>query len=254
MLNEILTFDIYRFFLIFTRIGTAMMFMPGLGAQIVSGRIRLLLGLTMSLVLLPVIGSSLPPLPKTIGVLALLIGGEALIGIYLGMVTQFLMSALNIAGAFISFQVGMTNAFSFDAVAQQQSNVMTSLLTNLGMVMIFTTDLHHLMLQALADSYATFQPGQPIPVGDFTETLSHTLSRSFGFGIQMAAPMLGFGLVFYTGMGLMARLSPQMQIFFIAQPLQIGAGLWMLAMTLPLTMSNFLRWFENGLIPFLLPR
>lgn len=254
MLNEILTLDIYRFFMIVTRIGAALMIMPGFGGQLVSARIRLCIALAISLVLLPVVGRSFPPLPERLSSLILLIGSEAMIGFYLGILTQALMSTLHIAGTFIGFQIGLTNAFSFDAVAQQQSSTLTSFLTNISLVAIFATDLHHLMLEALADSYAVIVPGQPLPLGDFAETLGHLMSASFGFAIQLAAPLLAFGMIYNMGLGLMSRLSPQIQVFFIALPLQVLGGLWMMMVALPLIILEFLRWFQDGLMPFLTPR
>jgi len=250
VLNDILTLDIYRFFLVFTRIGAAMMIFPGFGSQMVSARVRLILALAISLVLLPVVGTLYPALPRHVGGLVLLIMGEALVGVFLGMVTQVVMSAMNVAGTFIGFQIGLTNAFSYDAVAQQQSTTLTAFLANVAMLALFATDMHHLMLHALADSYATFVPGQPLPLDDFSETLARLLSVSFGFGIKLAAPLLAFGLIFYTGLGLLARLAPQIQIFFVALPLQVFAGLWMLMVALPVMIMVFLRFFESSLMPF----
>lgn len=253
MLNEILTLDIYRFFLIFARIGAAMMVLPGLGGQLVATRIRLILSLAITLVMLPVVGTKLPPLPNQLSSLVLLIGSEAMIGLYMGILAQTLMSTLNVAGTFIGFQIGLTNAFSFDTVAEQQSSTITAFLSNVALIAIFTTDLHHLMLRAVTDSYAVIVPGQPLPLNDFAETLSKLLSAAFNFALQLAAPLLAFGIIYNVALGLMSRLSPQIQVFFIALPLQVAGGLWMLMVALPLLILLFLRWFEQGLYPFLLP-
>ncbi|MBI2241809.1 MAG: flagellar type III secretion system protein FliR [Magnetospirillum gryphiswaldense] len=253
MLNEILTLDIYRFFLIFTRIGAAMIVLPGFGGQLVANRIRLILALAISLVMLPVVGASLPPLPTRLSGLVLLFGSEAMVGLYLGILTQTLMSTLNVAGTFIGFQIGLTNAFSFDSVAEQQSSTITAFLSNVALVAIFATDLHHLMLRAVTDSYAVIVPGQPLPLNDFAETLSKLLSAAFNFALQLAAPLLAFGIIYNVALGLMSRMSPQIQVFFIALPLQVAGGLWMLMVALPLLILLFLRWFEQGLYPFLLP-
>lgn len=251
VLNEILTLDIYRYFMIFTRLGAALMLLPGFSGQLVAVRIRLLLALAFSLVLLPVVGTNYPPLPRQVPDMIALILSEALVGIYLGLFTQILMAAVNVAGTVISFQIGMTNAFSFDAVAEQQSSTLTALMANIALLALFATDMHHLMLRALADSYATFAPAQPLPLGDFSETLSHLMSASFGMGIQLAAPVLAFGLIFNAGLGLLSRLAPQIQVFFVALPLQLMSGLGMLLVSLSLMMLLFVRWFEASMMPFL---
>lgn len=250
MLNDILTFDIYRFFMIFSRIGAAVMLLPGFSGKLIPARGKILLALAMTLLLLPLAGGMYPPQPRDLGALLRMIGSEALIGIYLGTLAQVLLSSLHVAGTFIGTQIGLTNAFSFDFVAEQQSATLTALLTNMALVAIFATDLHHLMIQAMFESYAIFQPGMPMPLGDFTETLSHLMADSFGFAVKLSAPILAFGLFFYVALGLMSRLSPQIQVFFVALPLQVLGGLWMLMVAIPLMISLFLRWFEAGLLPF----
>jgi flagellar biosynthetic protein FliR len=254
VLSDILSFDIYRFFMIFSRIGAMMMLLPGIGGKLLPARGKMILGLALTLLLLPLAGPLYPPRPKDLGALFLMVGSEAMIGFYLGSLTQVLLSSLHVAGTFIGSQIGLTNAYSFDFIAEQQSATLTALLTNIALVAIFSTDLHHLMLQAMFDSYATFVPGQPLPLGDFIETLSHLMADSFGFAIKLSAPILAFGLIFYVGLGLLSRLSPQIQVFFIALPLQLIGGLWMLMVAMPLMVFLFLRWFEGGLMPFVLAR
>lgn len=254
MLTEILALDVYRFFMIFTRIAAALMLLPGFGGRILQARMRLMLALSIAFVLMPVIAPLYPPQPSTVSRLLLMILGEATVGLFLGVMTQVLMATLHIAGTFIGFQTGLTNAFSFDAVAEQQSQLLTSFFTNVALVIIFATDLHHLMLRALVDSYDLFRPGHPLPFNDFTATLARSLTTSFALGVKISAPLLVFGLVFYSGLGLLSRLVPQMQVFFVALPIQVIAGLWMMMISLPVMMFVFLRWFEDGLFPFLTPR
>lgn len=254
MLTEILNLDIFRFFLVFTRIGAAMMVLPGFGGRLVEAQIRLLLALAMSFVVLPALAPDLPGLPRGLGHTVLLLGGEAVIGVFLGMMAQLLMSALNLAGTVIGFQSGMANAFSFDPVAEQQSQLLTGFLANFAIVVIFASDLHHLMLRAVVDSYALFRPGQALPFGDFADTMAHTLTAAFRLGLQLAAPLVVFGLVFYSGLGVLSRLVPQMQVFFVAMPVQLLVAIWLLMVSLPTVTLLFLRWFEDGLLPFVVPR
>jgi len=254
MLNEILTADIWRFFAIFARLGSAMMIMPGFGGTLVPSRFRLLLAVAISFLLMPVLGTRIPPLPNHPAALAILVLGEATVGVFLGVVVLSLMTALDVAGTFIGFQTGLTNAFSFDAVAAQQSQLLSSFLGNLALVIILSSDLHHLMLQALVDSYTLFPAGTPLPLGDFSATLARMMSASFSLGVRISAPLLVFGLIFYAGMGLLSRLVPQMQVFFVIMPLQVLTGLWMMMVSLSVMMLLFLNAFGAGLTPYLAPR
>jgi flagellar biosynthetic protein FliR len=254
VLTELLQLDIFRFLMVFTRIGTAMMLLPGIGGHMVSIRIRLWLALAISFLMLPVVGGLIPGMPKGVGGVLLLLFGEIVFGIFIGTVVTFIMSVLSLAGSMIGFQVGLTNAFSFDPIAQQQSQLLTGFLSNVGLLAIFATDLHHLMFQAIAESYDLFRPGQTLPWGDFTETLSHLVTETFRLGLQFSAPLVVAGLIFFTGLGLLSRLVPQLQIFFISQPIQILVGIWMFMASLPMVISLFLKFFEDSLIPYLPPR
>ncbi len=107
------------------------------------------------------------------------------------------------------------------------------------------------MIQAMYDSYVLFAPGTTIPVGDFAELAIRLVSGAFRIGIQMAAPFIAYGLVFYVSLGILARLMPQFQVFFIALPLQIMIGLSVLAVVLPALMMWFLNYYEATVSQFL---
>ena len=115
-------------------------------------------------------------------------------------------------------------------------------------MLIFATNLHHLMLRALFDSYVLFAPGTLPPVADFADLAVRYVSSAFRVGVQIAAPFIVYGLVFYISLGLLARLMPQLQVFFIAIPLQILLGLVLLAIVLPPGVLWFLDYFEGTLI------
>ena len=251
MLSEYLSTNIYQFMVVFIRISAALMAMPGLGGTLVQVRARLWIGMSFAFVVLPVVAPTLPVMPHQPAALFLLILGEIIIGLFLGALTQALMTSVDVAGTFIGFQTGMTNAFSFDAISAQQSQLLTGFLNTLALTVVFTSDLHHQMLRAVTESYDVFPPGQPLMLNDFSTTLAHLATHAFDIGLRMAAPALVFGLVFQSGMGLLSRLVPQMQIYFVAMPIQLLLGLWMLMVALPLMMVMFQVDFAAGLGPFL---
>jgi len=97
----------------------------------------------------------------------------------------------------------------------------------------------HGMLRAVVDSYSLFEPGVMPPVGDFSEAVARTVSLSFVLGLKIAAPFVAVGLLFSLGIGVLARLMPQVQVFFIAMPLQIALGFVVLGLTLSAAMVVF---------------
>ena len=103
------------------------------------------------------------------------------------------------------------------------------------------------MLTALIDSYGLFEPGARLPLGDLTDTVAKLVNESFRIGMKIAMPIVVVGVIVYVSMGLIARLMPQIHIFFIALPVQIALGLTVLALTLSAGMILFLDNFESTL-------
>ena len=103
MLAELLPAELFPFFLVFIRLGAAMMMMPAIGENGVSTRARLLLSIALTAVVTPLIADTLPGLPAGPFDLGLLIIGEAVIGLFFGATTRMVMAALHVAGMIFAF-------------------------------------------------------------------------------------------------------------------------------------------------------
>ena len=251
MLTTIVVDELFAFLLAFTRIGAALMVLPGFSAASVSTRIRLLLSLLITAVVLPTIADVLPAPPESSLALAALLAGEVVIGLFIGYIARLLLTALEVAGTIIAFSSSLANASIFNPAAAEQSTIVSTFLLLTAMLLIFVTDLHHLMLMAVVGSYDVFQPGAGLPVGDMAEVMARLVARSFVLGVELAAPLIVVAIVFQFAMGLIARLMPQLMIFFIAIPVQITLGLVVLSIALSAMMLFWLRTFQDGLIDFL---
>ena len=120
-------------------------------------------------------------------------------------------------------------------------------LTLLGITVLFATNLHHLVIAALHDSYVLFRPGEVPPTGDVAALITQTIAGAFKIGIQLSGPFLVFGLLFNVGLGVLARLMPQMQVFFVGVPLMILLGFIILIMVIGAMMSTYLGYVEGVL-------
>src|SRR5436305_1305638 len=119
--------------------------------------------------------------------------------------------------------------------------------------LLFATDTHHLVIAALNDSYAIFAPGEYVPSGDIASLATRVFAAAFKIGAQLAAPFLVFGLVFNLGLGVLAQLMPQMQVYFVGVPLAILAGFLIFAAVLASMMGTFLDYFV-AIMHELIPR
>jgi flagellar biosynthetic protein FliR len=253
MLEQILPAEIFAIMLIFVRVGGAVMLLPGYGEPFVSPRLRLLFALMVSVVVAPVLSNSLPKMPDSAPLLTLLILGEVVIGVFIGTIARMFIAALTTAGMLIGYMSSMANALTNDPSAAQQGSIAGSFLTLVALLTIMTLDLHHMLLLAVVDSYDLFVPGQVPPMADFSEMVTRTMSETFLLSFQIAAPFVVVGLIFYLGLGLLGRLMPQMQVFFVAMPLQILVGLAVLFIALPVTVRWFIDSLEGKMMPFVGP-
>lgn len=231
--------------LVFARIGSAIMLLPGFGEVYVLARYRLLFALIFSGLLLPILAPILPPLPQSVPDLVLVLGGELVIGVFIGTMTRVLLAALQMAGQVVSMQTGLSNAQMFNPLEATTDSVPSTFYAILGVLLIFLTNTHHLMLRGLLDSYAVFVPGHLPPVGDLSQTVAHAVAASFRLAIEMAAPFIVLGTAFFVGLGLIGRLVPQVQILFVSQPLQILGGLLLMGLLVATGMGWFLQVFAQ---------
>ena len=169
---------------------------------------------------------------------------EIMIGAVLGLTARLTISALQIAGSVIAQQLGLGFVTAVDPTQGQQSVIVGNFLTVLGVTLIFATDLHHLVIAALNDSYTLFQPGDIPLLGDVAALTTRTVAAAFRIGIQLSAPFLVFGLLFNLGLGILSRLMPQMQVFFVGIPLSILLGFLILLLVIGAMMTTFLGSLE----------
>lgn len=239
--------EVYAYLLVFVRLGTTLMILPGFGASQISPRIRLLLGLAASLLITPLLQSQIPPLPASPSALCVLIVGEALVGGFIGLSARALFAALHAAGTFMALFGSFANALTQDPVVEQQSSTVSGFFSALGLVLIFASDLHHLMLRSLVESYGVFPVGLIPPAGAMAEAFTRIVSQSFSLGLQLSVPFLIASLVYNVGLGLLGRLMPQLQVFFFGLPLQLSMQLWLLIVTISGIMLYFLNRFSQFL-------
>ena len=240
----------FVFLLVFSRLGAMIMMMPAIGENGIPARVRLIMALLLTVLVMPLVSSSYGKLPDTVVGTATLIVFEIAVGIFIGMAAKLIMSALHVAGNIIALQMSLSYAQNVDPTQGHQGVLIANFLNLLAIALIFASNMDHMLIAAMRDSYDLFKPGQYLPVGDFSQMAVETFSHAFRLGLQLSAPFLVFGLVFYLGMGVISRLMPQIQIFFIAMPANIMLGLLLLMVLLGAMMTWFLDSFESAVMLF----
>lgn len=231
--------------LIFARIGAILMLLPGFGEAYVSPRIRLSLALVLSLALWPLVAGSLPALPASLGGMIGWLIREVTTGLMIGFLLRLLMAALSTAGEVVSLQTTLSFSQTANPLQAQPATTLAAFLTLFGVAMIFATNTHHLFIAGLLGSYDVVRPMAPLVVEDFVTLAIRTVSGSFLLGVQLAAPVIVFSIIFNLATGLVGRIMPQFQVFFVSTPLNVLFGLSIFALSLGVIGTVFIDRYRT---------
>ena len=240
------------FMLVFARVGAMVMLLPGFGESNIPVRIKLAIALLLTLIILPLHRAAYQVDLTSMSALGVLMVHEIIIGVVLGATARVTLSALAVAGSVIAQQLGLGFVTAIDPTQGQQGLLIGNFLTVLGLTLLFATDSHHLVIAALNESYRIFSPGELMPSGDVAALATRAFSAAFKIGMQLSAPFLVFGLVFNIGLGILARLMPAMQVYFVGVPLSIMVGFLIFALVLSAMMGTYLNYF-TGVMHQLIP-
>lgn len=252
-LNEIIVGQIYVLVMILARMGSAFMMMPGIGDFGVSPRVRLLFAVAVSLVLVPTLQPLVPEMPQAPMLLAMLIIAEITIGLFIALVMRTLMSIVDFAGVTLSMVSGMSGALMFSPQSGGQTTVISSFLGVVFIALLFVTNMHHLMIMSMVESYHMMPMNSELMTGDMAAFLIRVLSVAFQTGLHLAMPLIIIALVMYAAFGIMSRMVPQLQIFFLSLPITIMVALLVLSFLVAPMLLLALQQFEETVLFFLIP-
>lgn len=231
------------FTLLFARVGAMLMLLPAFSDDAVPGRIRLFIALGVAAGLVPLLGPQIEPSFRPVMEndisLARMLLTEMVLGVALGLIVRLMFQAIIIAGALISLQVGLTSALVNDPSAGGQVPLLARFVSIAALLVCMATGVHHLWIAALVESYGVFSVGTVAPAADFVQLALSAAGGAMALGLSLAAPMIVYGIIFNSALGLAARLAPALQIFFIAQPLNLLLGLALTAAVLAAGLNGF---------------
>ncbi len=244
-LSVYLTSQMAGIIVVFARIGSILVFMPGFGETQVPVRFRLMFAVILSLAFYSAI--PIGPLQfnswlQFIPIITL----EIIIGLWIGLTARIIMTALQFAGYQIGLVSGIANAFAPNMNTFQGATIIASALLMLELTLIFATNLHHVIIRALLMSYDVFPPGQ-IMLGDLAAQIIKAADKSFYIGLSLTAPFYVMGMIMNAGLALANRMMPSLPVFFVAGPILIGAGFYILTISAPYMVKGFQNTFANWL-------
>lgn len=232
--------------LLFARLGAAVMLLPGLGEQEVPPTIRLGLGLALVALLLPPLAGGLPAAPEDGGTAMRLVAQEVIVGLWLGGLARLIAMALSLAGQMIAALIGLQGLLVADPTLGSQATALARALGLATAVLVLASGLYAIALRALVESYALIPAGAPLPTGLVAESVAASGAAMLDLALRLAAPFVIGAVVLNVALGLLARLAPQVQTFFVAVPGQILAGIALLMLLAPPLIGTFAGALEAG--------
>jgi flagellar biosynthetic protein FliR len=251
VLDSFLPQEVFGVILVMTRFAPLVMVMPVLGEQSVPRRVRVSFAFLLSIVIYGAVRDQLVALPSSVFDLLTLVVREIMVGLIIGLMARVLMASTHVAGTVIAFQTGLASAQQFDPNQGGQSAIVASFMTVTAITLIVVTDLHHLMILGLVNSYNRFPIDGVIQFADFAGVAIYYVVKAFELGIQLSAPFILYALVYNLGLGLIARLVPQFQVFFVGMPANVFMGFLLLMLLIGSMMRLFQERLEQYLLQFL---
>lgn len=224
--------DIFLFALVLCRIGGLFAALPLFGGRRLPARIKIIVVLAITIVCLPILNIIPPPVPKDAFTLGLLVIQELMIGLTLAYVTQIIFAAVEFSGQIIGLQMGFSISSVLDPTMGNQMQIMSVMQTLLATLFFLSLNIHHAFIRAIVDSFAIIPLGGWKMSGALVQFLIGATTDVFVLGIRLAAPVMVALLLTSVVLGIMARAFPQMNVFMVSFPLNIGLGFLVLGMTL----------------------
>ena len=224
--------EIIIFALVLSRVAGIFSAIPAFGGRTIPLNVKALLVLMITLVCFPVLNLTAPQIPADTVTLALLVLREVMVGVTLGFITKVIFSAVEFSGQIIGMQMGFTISSIIDPSQGTQTQLMSVIQTLLATLLFLATNIHHLFIRTIVDSFRAIPMGAWTLNADIITFLVKGTAEIMVLGIRLAAPVMVALLLVSVILGIMARAFPQMNIFMISMPLNIGIGFVVLGVTL----------------------
>lgn len=226
-------------FLIFVRVGAVMALLPAFGEQSVPVRVRLVLALAFTAVVLPALLVRIAP-PDSTGALPVILA-EAVAGLMLGAGFRLLVLALQVAGTMAAQAVSLSQLLGGAGVDPQPA--IAQILMLAGIALAVVTGLHVRVAEVLILSYEVLPPGR-LPGGqDVARWGLWQVAHGFALSLSLAGPFLIASLLYNVALGVINRAMPQLMVAFVGAPAITAGGLILLMLTAPAALALWLDMF-----------
>jgi flagellar biosynthesis protein FliR len=232
------------FFLALTRILAMIIHVPVLGGQSIPNQVRLAFGIVLTAILIP--WQPLPADAASLGLLgfAISIGKEIMIGTLAGFAASLTFGAIEIAGEVMGLGSGFSSGRIFNPAMSESGAAYNQLFVMVSMMVFLLLDGHHLFIIAMQKTFVVIPVNGAIPLDSFN-VLAKMTSQLIAAGIQLALPVMAALTIADMSLGFLAKVAPQVQIYFLGLPLKVGIALFSLGMFFSVGMQAVTNIFQS---------
>jgi flagellar biosynthetic protein FliR len=233
-------------FTIAVRLSGLMLFAPFFGSMIIPARVKALLVLAITVILVPTAGHF--SLPQSLADWPFLVITEFTIGVGIGLATNMVFEGAQLAGSVLGVQMGYSLVNILDPQSQVDTTVVSTLYQSIALLLFLRMNVHLWLVRAVCNSFGYLPPGSAHLSAAFTSAALKGAVEIFSVGIQIAAPVLAATLAADIVLGLLGKASPQMPLMLLGPAFKSLLGLGILAVTLKYWPDLFQRLFLTSMM------
>lgn len=241
----------------FARMVSFFSIVPFFGGQAVPGRVKVATAMAIVIILYPSLAAALPENQQLnfgpVGFIALL-AKEVFVGFTLGFIAMLIFEAIQVAGRIVDFQRGSTMGELYAPQIQSRVSELGQFKLQFAIVLFIAIGAHRFFIEAMLKSYdyipaltyPKFQPITPDTVPPNVELMAQITAAVISIGLQLAAPALVALLLTDLFFGIINRVAPQVNVFFLSMPVKMIVGLVIIMIALPTLGKVMINYFDTA--------
>ena len=234
-----------NFLLCLARVIALVAAIPAFAGTGISAQSKVMLAFTTALLLFPAMAPHTPRADFTLPSFGLLVINEVLLGVLIGLTAQLIFAAITFGGTVIGYQMGFAAANIFDPQTTQQLSLMSQFINVLALLACLALNGHHYFFRLIVESYVLLPPGPLDFSAGAVDELMRLTSRMFVLGVKFSAPILALLLIANMVLGILARVFPQLNVFMLSFPINIGISFLVIGLTLGVMFAILRREFDT---------
>ncbi len=241
------------FGLLFARFLAFVNIVPFFGGQAVPAPVKVAMATALVIITFPAVVQEIPMDGKPLGFgpvgFVALIAKEVFVGFTLGFVASIIFEAIVVAGRIIDFQRGATMGELFAPQVQRQVSMLAQFKLQLAIVVFLTIGAHRFFISALVKSFE-FIPATKFPQIEAgwtpaAEFITVLTAQVLSIGVQLSVPAVLALLLTDLFFGLINRVAPQANVFFLSLPVKMAMGIFVVLLSIQIIVTQYISYFDD---------